>query len=185
MFGEVCARSMEVIYRGDNYNCSPCYYTWKEQNDYPWDYDPASWDDVEAIPTPAEGSHDYETVSGHTNWQSALRQGEDDLGHSDDIIRRSNNALLNGNDYHTPDHSDFSGMSVIDFAMHWNFNSASGAFGVHSQDYLYNDATYNVVYVDSHDYAPDSNYRFNKDQATWAENLSLIDRQSTRLNSSH
>ena len=174
MFGEVCARSMEVIYRGNNYNCSPCYYTWKEQNYYPWDYDPASWDDVEAIPTPAEGSHDYETVSGHTNWQSALRQGEDDLGHSDDIIRRSNNALLNGNDYHTPDHSDFSGMSVIDFAMHWNFNSASGAFGVHSQDYLYNDATYNVVYVDSHDYAPDSNYRFNKDQATWAENLSLM-----------
>ena len=23
MFGEVCARSMEVIYRGENYNCSP------------------------------------------------------------------------------------------------------------------------------------------------------------------
>ena len=151
MFGEVCARSMEVIYRGNNYNCSPCYYTWKESKDYPWDYDPASWDNVVAIPTPNEGSHDYETVSGHTNWEFALRQGEDDLGHSDEILRRSDNALLNGNDYHTPDHSDFSGMSVIDFAMHWNFNSASGAFGVHTQDYLYNDATYNVVYVDSHD----------------------------------
>ena len=174
MFGEVCARSMEVIYRGANYNCSPCYYTWKESKDYPWDYDPTSWDNVEAIPTPTEGSHDYETVSGHTNWESALRQGEDDLGHSDDVLRRSDNALLNGNDYHTPDHSDFSGMSVIDFAMHWNFNSAAGAFGVHTQDYLYNDATYNVVYVDSHDYAPDSNYRFSKDQATWAENLSLM-----------
>ena len=173
MFGEVCARYMEVIYRG-HYNCSPCYYTWKESKDYPWDYDPASWDDVVAIPTPTEGSHDYETVSGHTNWEFALRQGEDDLGHSDEILRRSDNALLNGNDYHTPDHSDFSGMSVIDFAMHWNFNSASGAFGVHTQDYLYNDATYNVVYVDSHDYAPDSNCRFNKDQATWAENLSLM-----------
>ena len=174
MFGEVCARSMEVIYRGANYNCSPCYYTWKESKDYPWDYDPTSWDNVEAIPTPTEGSHDYETVSGHTNWEFALRQGEDDLGHSDEILRRSDNALLNGNDYHTPDHSDFSGMSVIDFAMHWNFNSAAGAFGVHTQDYLYNDATYNVVYVDSHDYAPDSNCRFNKDQATWAENLSLM-----------
>lgn len=174
MFGEVCARSMEVIYRGNNYNCSPCYYTWKESKDYPWDYDPASWDNVVAIPTPTEGSHDYETVSGHTNWEFALRQGEDDLGHSDEILRRSDNALLNGNDYHTPDHSDFSGMSVIDFAMHWNFNSVSGAFGVHTQDYLYNDATYNVVYVDSHDYAPDSNCRFNKDQATWAENLSLM-----------
>ena len=174
MFGEVCARSMEVIYRGANYNCSPCYYTWKESKDYPWDYDPASWDNVVAIPTPTEGSQDYETVSGHTNWESALRQGEDDLGHSDDVLRRSDNALLKGNDYHTPDHSDFSGLNVIDFAMHWNFNSAAGAFGVHTQDYLYNDATYNVVYVDSHDYAPDSNYRFSKDQATWAENLSLM-----------
>ena len=174
MFGEVCARSMEVIYRGANYNCSPCYYTWKESKDYPWEYDPASWDDVVAIPTPNEGSHDYGTVSGHTKRESALRQGEDDLGPSYEILRRSDNALLNGNDYHTPDHSDFSGMSVIDFAMHWNFNSASGAFGVHTQDYLYNDATYNVVYVDSHDYAPDSNCRFNKDQATWAENLSLM-----------
>ena len=174
MFGEVCARSMEVIDRGQNYNCSPCYYTWKESKDYPWDYDPSSWDDVVAIPTPTEGSQDYETVSGHTNWASALQQGVDDLGHAESIIRRSDNAYLNGNDYHTPDHSDFSGMSVIDFAMHWNFNSAAGAFGVHSQDYLYNDATYNVVYVDSHDYAPDSNYRFSKDQATWAENLSLM-----------
>ena len=174
MFGEVCARSMEVIYRGANYNCSPCYYTWKESKDYPWDYNASSWDNVVAIPTRTEGSHDYETVSGHTNWESVLLQGKDDLGHADEIMRRSDNALLNGNDYHTPDYTDFSGMSVIDFAMHWNFNSAKGAFGVHGQDYLYNDATYNVVYVDSHDYAPDSNYRFNKDQATWAENLSLM-----------
>ena len=174
MFGEVCARSMEVIYRGANYNCSPCYYTWKETKDYNWDYNPDSWDDVVAIPTPTEGSQDYETVSGHINWESALMQGQDGLGHADNIIRRSDNALLNGNEYHTPDYTNFSGMSVIDFAMHWNFNSASGAFGVHTQDYLYNDATYNVVYVDSHDYAPDSNYRFNRDQATWAENLSLM-----------
>ena len=174
MFGEVCARSMEVIYRGQNYNCSPCYYTWRETRDYPWEYRPETWDEVIAIPTPSEGSHDYGTVEGHENWQSALHQGEDDLGHAEEILRRSDNALLNGNEYHTPNYEDFSGMSVIDFAMHWNFNSASGAFGVHSQDYLYNDATYNVVYVDSHDYAPDSNYRFNKDQATWAENLSLM-----------
>ncbi len=174
MFGEVCARSMEVIYRGANYNCSPCYYTWKESKDYAWDYDPKSWDSVVAIPTETEGSHDYETVSGHTNWDSVHQSAEDDLGHADAILRKSDNALLNGNDYHKPDYSDFSGLSVIDFAMHWNFNSAAGAFGVHSQDYLYNDATYNVVYVDSHDYAPDSNFRFSKDQATWAENLSLM-----------
>ena len=136
---------MEVIYRGANYNCSPCYYTWKESKDYPWDYDPKSWDSVVAIPSETEGSHDYETVSGHTNWESVLQSGIDDLGHSDDILRKSNNALLNGNEYHTPDYSAYSGMSVIDFAMHWNFNSAQGAFGVHSQDNLYNDASYNVV----------------------------------------
>ena len=174
MYGEVCARSMEVIYRGANYNCSPCYYTWKESKDYAWDMDPKSWDNVVAIPTENEGSHDYETVSGHTNWESVLQSGKDDLGHESSILRKSNNAWLEGNDYHTPDHKDFSGMSVIDFAMHWNFNTAQGAFGVHGQDDLYNDATYNVVYVDSHDYAPDSNYRFMGDQATWAENLSLM-----------
>ena len=174
MYGEVCARSMEVIYRGENYNCSPCYYTWKESKDYPWDMNPESWDDVVAIPTEKEGSQDYFTVSGHTNWESVIKSGTDDLGHAASILRHSNNAKLNGNEYHTPDYSDFSGLNVIDFAMHWNFNSAAGAYGVRTQDDLYNDATYNVVYVDSHDYAPDSNYRFKGDQATWAENLSLM-----------
>ena len=174
MYGEVCARSMEVIYRGEHYYASPCYYTWKENKDYPWDMDPKSWDNVEAIPTATEGSHDFETVSGHVNWESCHQSAIDDAGHSDAILRKSNNAKLNGNEYHTPDHSDFSGMSVIDFAMHWNFNSASGAYGVRGQDNLYNDATYNVVYVDSHDYAPDSNYRFMGSQETWAENLSLM-----------
>ncbi len=174
MYGEVCARSMEVIYRGENYNCSPCYYTWKENKDYAWDSDPSSWDSVVAIPTQTEGSADYETVSGHVNWESCHQSAADDAGHSASILRRSDNHQLNGNDYHAPDHSDHSNLNVIDFAMHWNFNSAAGAYGVRTQDYLYNDATYNVVYVDSHDYAPDSNYRFNKDQGTWAENLSLM-----------
>lgn len=174
MYGEVCARSTEVIYRGQNYNCSPCYYTWKESKDYAWDMDASSWDDVVAIPTETEGSQDFFTVSGHTNWESVLKSGTDDLGHAASILRRSTNHQLNGNSYHTPDYTDFSGLNVIDFAMHWNFNSAAGAYGVRSEDYLYNDATYNVVYVDSHDYAPDSNYRFTGTQDTWAENLSLM-----------
>ncbi|MDE6026719.1 MAG: starch-binding protein, partial [Muribaculaceae bacterium] len=155
-------------------NCSPCYYTWKESKDYAWDYDPASWDKVVAIPTQTEGSQDYETVSGHTNWDSCHKSAADDKGHAASILKKSSNHKLNGNVYHTPDHSQHSGLNVIDFAMHWNFNSASGAYGVRTQDDLYNDATYNVVYVDSHDYAPDSNYRFIGDQATWAENLSLM-----------
>ncbi|MDE6332025.1 MAG: alpha-amylase, partial [Muribaculaceae bacterium] len=118
MYGEVCARSMEVIYRGEHYYASPCYYTWKENKNYPWDMDPKSWDSVEAIPTPTEGSHDYETVSGHVNWESCHQSAKDDAGHADAILRKSNNALLKGNEYHTPDYSEFSGMSVIDFAMH-------------------------------------------------------------------
>ena len=174
MYGEVCARSMEVIYRGDNYNCSPCYYTWKENKDYPWDMDPKSWDSVVAIPTQTEGSSDYQTVSGHVNWESVQQSALDDKGHSASILRKSSNHKLNGNEYHTPDYSEHSGLNVIDFAMHWNFNSAQGAYGVRTSDDLYNDATYNVVYVDSHDYAPDSNYRFMGSQETWAENLSLM-----------
>ncbi len=174
MYGEVCARSTQVIYRGEHYYASPCYYTWKENKDYEWDMDPKSWDSVVAIPTPTEGSHDFETVSGHVNWESCHQSAKDDAGHAESILRKSNNALLNGYEYHTPDHKDFSGMSVIDFAMHWNFNSAMGAYGVRGEDNLYNDATYNVVYVDSHDYAPDSNYRFAGSQDTWAENLSLM-----------
>lgn len=80
------------------------------------------------------------------------------------------NALLSGNDYHTPDYTQASGFNVIDFPMHWNFENASSAFGVKGGDKYYNDATYNVVYVDSHDYAPDGapeSQRFAKPQSTW------------------
>ena len=44
-------------------------------------------------------------------------------------------------------------------------------------DRWYNDATWNVVYVDSHDYGPQENgykNRFNGGTAQWAENLSLM-----------
>ena len=89
----------------------------------------------------------------------------------------STNAFLNGNNYHTPDHSQHSNLNVIDFPMHWNFRSAAEAWSVKGGDNLYNDATYNVVYVDSHDYAPDGapeSTRFNQSQDIWAENLSLM-----------
>lgn len=43
-------------------------------------------------------------------------------------------------------------------------------------DHYYNDASWNVVYVDSHDYCPGPNdgVRFNGGTAQWAENLSLM-----------
>lgn len=165
MFGEVCARERNVVYR-NHANCSPFFYTWKEEKDYPWDYSETSWDEVVVI------DHGH---GNHTNTKSVDQQGVD--YHGDGNLAQSTNAFLNGNAYHTPDHSKHSGFNVIDFPMHWNFRSTQEAWGVRSGDKYYNDATYNVVYVDSHDYAPDGapeNQRFAQSQSTWASNLDLM-----------
>ena len=151
MFGEVCTRDRNVWYRGTPPLSAP-FYTWKESKNYAW---------------------------SDTDWQTNLASAEENYydNGSTDAQSTSNNAFLNGNDYHTPDYSQFSGLSVIDFPMHWNFEDARSAFGVRGTDSAYNDATWNVTYVDSHDYAPDQapeNQRFARDQSTWAENLSLI-----------
>lgn len=167
MFGEVCARGEEVIYHNDNYNCSPCFYTWAETKNYAWDTNPTSWDNYVVM----EGQ-----FGDHPNAKSVLQQAQDYRGHSDAILQKSNNAWLNGNDYHTPDYSLSSNFSVIDFPMHWRFYNASNAFGVNSQDNLYNDATYNVVYVDGHDYGPNGwdTKSFGGSLNEWAENYSLM-----------
>lgn len=165
MYGEVCARARDVTYRNQE-NLSPYFYTWKETKNYAWDNSETSWDKLVVM----EGQK-----GNHTNILSVDKQGTD---YSDDQgMLTSQNALLNGNDYHTPDYSQYSGFSVIDFPMHWNFRSAAEAWGVKSGDKYYNDATWNVVYVDSHDYAPDGapeSQRFAQSQDTWAENLSLM-----------
>ncbi len=165
MFGEVCARDRNVTYRGHD-NCSPYFYTWKESKDYPWDYSTTSWDNVVNV------DHGH---GDHVNTNSQDQQGEDYHGQTGEF--NSNNAFLNGNNYHKPDYSKYSGLSVIDFPMHWNFGSTREAWGVRGGDKFYNDATYNVTYVDSHDYAPDGapeNQRFSKGQNVWASNLDLM-----------
>ena len=165
MYGEVCARERNVTYRNHE-NCSPYYYTWKESKEYAWDDSETSWNGIVVM----EGQK-----GSHTNITSVDTQGEADQ--DDSGMPTSNNAFLSGNSYHTPDYSRYSGLSVIDFPMHWNFRSAAEAWSVKYGDNLYNDATYNVVYVDSHDYAPDGapeSTRFNQSQDTWAENLSLM-----------
>ena len=168
MFAEVCARYSSILYR-EHANLSTFYYTWAESKNYAWDNNAASWDDLVEM----EGS----TCTSHTNWKSVWQQAEDDFGGLSGQPT-SNNALLDGNEYHTPDYSKASGLHVIDFPVHWNFASASGAWNIAkpSNDKYYNDATWNVVYVDSHDYAPDEvqRERFNKSQNVWAENLSLM-----------
>ena len=111
MFGEVCARDRNVTYR-NHANCSPWFYTWQEEKDYPWDYSETSWDNV-VVTDHGHGKH--------TNIESQDRQGTE---YGDESYSpRSTNALLDGNKYHAPDHSQASGLSVIDFPMHWNFRS--------------------------------------------------------------
>ena len=152
IFGEVCARDRNYWYR-DNPPLSTPFYTWKESKEYPWSDNQAK---------------NLATVEQHYNDNTKNIAAQPS----------SDNAFLKGNDYHKPDRSKFSGMNVIDFPMHWNFSDARSAFGVAtSGDHAYNDATWNVTYVDSHDYAPDcapEKERFNQSQDTWAENLNLM-----------
>ncbi|MCR4562661.1 MAG: starch-binding protein [Bacilli bacterium] len=150
MFGEVCTRVREVWNHGQPADSCP-FYTWKESKTYPWG-------------------------DSATNLASTEKLWNDNCNTSGQPT--SDNAYLrNGFTYHTPDHSRSSGCSTIDFPMHWNFQYASSAFGVAvGGDQYYNDATYNVVYVDSHDYGPDciEKVRYNMGTSAWAENMDLM-----------
>ncbi len=152
MFAEVCSRDRNVWYR-DNPNLSTPFYTWDETKNYAWSNTDAAWN-------------------------VALTEQHYNDNTSSSSQPTSNNAFLNGNAYHTPDYSKSSNLSVIDFPMHWNFEDARSAFRTALYgDQFYNDATWNVTYVDSHDYAPDcapENQRFARSQDTWAENLNLM-----------
>lgn len=164
MFAEVCARYTSIWYR-EQPNLSPLYYTWKENKTYAWDNNPASWDNIVAL----EG----DGCNTHTNHKSVQQSA------SDASKPTSQNAFLSGNTYHTPDYSQASGLNVIDFTMHHNFRSAGDAWNIAQKgnDQYYNDATWNVVYVDSHDYAPNGapeDKRFSGDESTLAENWSLM-----------
>lgn len=165
MFAEVCARFSDVTYRGQP-SLSPYFYTWQSDATLlsRWDDDPAYWQST-AI---------YESTDPATLHNQSLCLEEHEANASESSQPRSNNALLDGNNYHTPDYSHASGMGVIDFTAHWNFQNAGRVWGVFDKDNLYNDATYNVMYVESHDYGPDSFDRFNGGTDQWAENLSLM-----------
>jgi glycosidase len=146
VFGEVAAFVNDKWNRG-SVNHSAQFYTWKERKEY-------ALDDAKA----ALEMYDYEQQAGTASQPT------------------STNAFLDGNSYHAPDHSRFSGMNVIDMRMHMNFGDAHNAFhnGKDSDD-SYNDATYNVVYVDSHDYGPNKGHeRYAGGTDAWAENMSLM-----------
>lgn len=169
MYAEVCSRFTTWWYRNQPALSCP-FYTWKEQKAYAWDYDGASWD---GLRIPSDESTDF----AHQNMQSCEELYRDNREGSESRQPTSDNAFLTGNDYHTPDYSQYSGLSVIDFPMHHCFKDIGSAWGIRKGDKYYNDATMNVVYVDSHDYAPNGapeSQRFAQPQATWAENLDLM-----------
>ncbi|MGF7050508.1 glycosidase/chitodextrinase [Paenibacillus sp. DS2015] len=146
MFGEVGSFVNDKWNRG-SVNHSAQFFTWKERKEY-------SADDTAA----ALEQYNYENNMGTANQPT------------------STNAFLQGNNYHSPDHSKQSGMNVIDMRMHMNFGDANNAFwnGKDSDD-SYNDATYNVVYVDGHDFGPNkSSTAYSGGTDAWAENMSLM-----------
>lgn len=157
MFGEACTRHTDVWYRGLVSESAP-FYTWDESDPSylnNWKYSGSDPDTV---------ANNMDLTLDH--WINNFDPSEQPT---------SDNAFLNGNEYHEPDYSMSSGMDVIDFTMHWNFANASSAFnaGV-SGDQYYNDSTWNVVYVESHDYGPGTDTRYNGGTDAWAENLALM-----------
>ena len=164
MFGEICTRYTQVWYREHAEESTP-YYTWKEPN--------SKWAESWNWGTSKEAINE--------NMNLVLQHYLEEDNYKKDLNTlepKSQNAFLNNLSYHTPDRSMASGMEAIDFQMHRMFGSAQSAFGIaKSSDRFYNDATYNVMYVDSHDYAPeqpDETTRFTGGTQTWAENLDLM-----------
>ena len=154
IFGEVCARVRDVWNHGLQSDSCP-FYGWKE-TESAWmnNWSKTDW------------KSNYDNAIAHFNAHSNASGAP-----------TSDNAFLKGVTYHTPDYSKFNGTGVIDFSMHWNFDSARDAYNCGlGEDQYFNDSTWNVMYVDSHDYAPDNQQtvRFNGGTTTWAENMDLM-----------
>lgn len=154
IFGETCAR-----YRG-RWNegvpaLSPAFYTWKEDSSFGW-----SSTDADSNSSAASAHFSaYKSDFSHPAWADGIA-----------------NHLLKGNNYHAPDYSMRSHLDQIDFPMHWAFSSAQDAFStaVCTNDPDFNDATWNVTYVDSHDYAPDNAPEGQRFNGSWPDKLNLM-----------
>ncbi len=155
IFGEVCARVRDTWNHGMQSD-SPPFYGWIETEN--------AW------------KSNWSTTNWQSNLTNSVRHFE--AHNNDSGAPTSTNAFLNsGNTYHTPDYSKSNGTGVIDFKMHWNFENASTAYAAAlDEDRFFNDSTFNVMYVDSHDYGPDGQekYRYKGGEQAWAENMDLI-----------
>ena len=154
IFGEVCARYHGAYNEGGSSD-SCFFYTWKETD--------SAW------------QNNWSNSGWESNYSNAIKH----FGayQNRDFKETSTNANLDGITYHTPDYSKANGTSTIDFPMHWAFKNASDAYkAACSEDSLYNDATWAVTYVDSHDYGPDGQEktRYQGGAQAWAENMNLM-----------
>ena len=166
---EVCARYQGSVTYRNQPALSPYFYTWAESKNYSWNNNASYWDNI-AI-------YESTDLSSLDNIGSCQQMYADNNKETSSAMPTSNNAVLNGNDYHMPDVSKASGLNVIDFPVHYSFHNIGSVWNLAiNGDKYYNDATYNVVYVDSHDYSPgpNDNIRFNEGTDQWAENLSLM-----------
>ena len=156
IFGEVCARWNQYVNEGGSSD-SPFFYTWKE-TESPWT---GNWSN--------NWETNFENSKKHYTQYQAYKESN--------LACTSTNAFLNGVTYHAPDYSKANGTGVIDFTMHWNFENANSAFGcAQGEDHAFADSTWNVVYVDSHDYGPQfcEKVRYTGSEQDWAENMDLM-----------
>ena len=156
IFYDVEARSRNVWYN-NNPSLSVPFYSWAE--------------------TEAEWQNKWSDEDPNANIQTSIDHynAHDTLEEYDALT--SNNALLDGITYHTPDYSQSSGMHAFDFTMMWNFENAGSAFqaGVAEDRYI-NDSTWNLLSVDSWDYGPDGmeKTRYSNGVGAWKQNLNLM-----------
>ncbi|MEE0886657.1 MAG: alpha-amylase family glycosyl hydrolase [Treponema sp.] len=163
MTGEVCARWNQRWSDNDIAQGSPSFYTWKDTTEDGYDIS-TGWT-VAEINTKQTPVYKFWDDHINTKWIAELSK----------IQPKICNALLSGNSYHSVDTTYLSGLNTIDFKMHWQFKDTNAAFNAAlSYDTDIWDATWNVVYVDSHDYAPDQSPEDQRFTGYWPDKLNLI-----------
>ena len=159
MFGEGCVLRNEVFNAGMP-GISVCFYTWNGNNNK----------------TDASYSWGTNATDAATNLAMAKTHFDDN---TEGVQPTSDNAFLSGITYHAPDTSKASGLAMIDFYMHHGFENSGAALSIgKTEDAYFNDSTYNVTYVDSHDYGPNSGgylyTRYSGGEEGWADNFNLM-----------
>lgn len=159
MFGEGCVLRNEVFNAGMP-GISVCFYTWNANNNK------------------SDASYSWGTnaTDAATNLAMAKTHFDDN---TEGVQPTSDNAFLSGITYHAPDTSKASGLAMIDFYMHHGFENSGAALSIgKTEDAYFNDSTYNVTYVDSHDYGPNSGgylyTRYSGGEEGWADNFNLM-----------